>query len=376
MEFTINREVFLAGIQKTLGIVEKKTTMPILNNLLLKATEDRMMIMATDMEIGMVYNYETKVVSEGEITVSARKLYEMVREIQGDTIHLVKDEKNVVIITCNKVVYRILGIPADDYPVIDTIEGLDLFPVNGLLLKDLLQKTHFSVSNDETRKHLTGVFMEIEKIDGICTMRCISTDSHRLSLASSQEVFRAGCPSMEHLRDIIIPKKGVTEIIRIMDDNENDHLSVGFVKGFLILKNPRTFLKVSLIDADYPEYRRVIPADKGMVIKINREYLLHLLRRMCVLYSEKYNGVVMVLSHKRVSFNSINNDVGEANDEIEVEYYGEERHIGYNVLYLLDAVEAIDEDTIDWEINEEMRPTILRGSGNDNYFCIIMPLKI
>lgn len=114
MEFKIKREIFLSGIQKTLGIVEKKTTMPILNNLLLRAVQNKIKIMATDMEIGLVSNYETDVIREGEITVSARKLYEMVREIQGENIHVTKNEKNGVIITCNKAVYRIPGIPADD----------------------------------------------------------------------------------------------------------------------------------------------------------------------------------------------------------------------------------------------------------------------
>jgi len=376
MEFNIQRDIFLEGIQKTLGIVEKKTTMPMLNNLLLRAENDRIVIMATDLEVGMVYHYETDVVREGEITVSARKLYEMVREIQGDTIHVVKNDKNVVIITSHKAVYRILGLPSEDYPVVDKKDHINFYPVNGTVFMDLLRKTAFSISTDEMRKNLMGVLMETEQVNDACLLRFISTDGHRLSFASSSNAFKGGCLLTEGLKNIIIPKKGVGEILRLFEDTGNEAVFVGVEEGVFAVKSHRTFLRVSLIDADYPDYRRVIPSENGTVIPMHREDLLHAIRRMCVISSEKYNGVIMMLSYKKVSFHSINNDIGEANDEIAVDYEGNERNIGYNVRYLSDAIEAIDEEIVDMEIHEDMRPTIIRGKGNDHYFCIIMPLKI
>ena len=134
MEFNIKRDLFSVGIQKTLGIVEKKTTMPILSNLLLRAGQKRVTIMATDREIGLVADYEAEVLRDGEITLSARKLHEMVREIQGDTIHVIKNERDIVILTCNKATYRIPGIPADDYPVVADQEDIPFYKVNGCLL--------------------------------------------------------------------------------------------------------------------------------------------------------------------------------------------------------------------------------------------------
>ncbi|MCK9365066.1 MAG: DNA polymerase III subunit beta [Syntrophales bacterium] len=375
MEFNIKRDIFLSGIQKTLGIVEKKTTMPILNNLLLRAIPHRIKIMATDMEIGLVSNYETEVITEGEITVSARKLYEMVREIQGENIHVVKNEKNVVIITCNKAIYRILGLPADDYPVIEENDDFKFYKLKGNILKDLMRKTYFAISNDEMRKNLTGVLLETEKKDDSFVVRMVSTDSHRLSFAVA-DIKSDDFLITADYKNIIIPKKGVGEITRLLDENEAEYINLGVNNGLLIVKTDKTILKASLIDGDYPDYKRVIPANRGVIIKIERDKLLHAVRRMCVVSSEKYNGVIMTLSKGRVYFNSINNDIGEANDEIEVDYDGEERNIGYNVKYLADAVEVIEEEMVDFEINEDMRPTILRGAGNDSYFCIIMPLKI
>ncbi len=376
MEFTIKREVFLSGIQKTLGIVEKKTTMPILNNLLLRAEQDRIVIIATDLEVGMVYHYETEVTSEGEITISARKLYEMVREIQGEKIHVVKNEKNVVILSCNKAIYRILGVSSEDYPSVDKSDQVDFYPVNCVIFRELLKKTQFSISTDEMRKNLTGVLLETQKDDHACVLRLISTDGHRLAFASSSEMFKGDCLVTEGTKNIIIPKKGVGEIIRLLEDIDNEPVSLGVVQGVLMVKTYRTFLRVGLIDADYPDYRRVIPSDHGRVVRIKRELLLHAVRRMCVVSSDKYNGVIMMLLKNKVLLNSTNSDIGEANDELEIDYDGEERNIGYNVRYLSDAIEAIDEDMVDFEINEDMRPTVLRGSGNENYFCIVMPLKI
>ncbi len=375
MEFNIKRDVFLSGIQKTLGIVEKKTTMPILNNLLLRASQNKIWIMATDMEIGLVSNYETRVLKEGDITVSARKLYEMVREIQGENIHVKKNEKNVVILTCNKAVYRILGVPADDYPIIDKKDDFPFYKLKGGILRELMRKTYFAISNDEMRKNLNGVLLETEKINDSFFIRVVSTDGHRLSFASAA-IGDSDFLLTQTQKNVIIPKKGVVEILRLLEDNETEYISLGVDQGVVIVKTDRTFLRVSLIDGEYPDYKRVIPAGRGKVIRINRDQLLHAVRRMCVVSSERYNGMIMTLSQKKVSLNSINNDVGEANDEIEVEYDGEERNIGYNVRYLADAVEVIDEESVDFEINEEMRPTILRGTGNDTYFCIIMPLKI
>jgi DNA polymerase-3 subunit beta len=375
MEFNIKREVFLSGIQKTLGIVEKKTTMPILNNLLLRSDLNKITIMATDTEIGIISNYDADVVMEGEITVSARKLYEMVREIQGDTIHVVKNEKNVVVITCNKVVYRILGIVSDEYPKIEEKENFTFYNIKGSIMKDLMKKTYFSISTDMERKNLTGVLMETVKKDDSFVMNLISTDGHRLSFASAS-LGGGDFILTEAYKNIIIPKKGVGEIMHLLEDNEADYVSIGVDNGVLIVKTESTFLRVSLIDGDYPDYRRVIPAERGKIIKISRDKLLHAVRRMCVVSSERYNGMIMTLSFRKVSFKSINNDVGEADDEIDVEYEGEERNIGYNVKYLADAVEVIEEENIDFEINDEMRPTILRGTGNENFLCIIMPLKI
>ena len=372
MEFNIKRDLFSVGIQKTLGIVEKKTTMPILSNLLLRAGQNRVTIMATDREIGLVADYEAEVLRDGEITLSARKLHEMVREIQGETIHVIKNERDIVILTCNKATYRIPGIPADDYPVVADQEDIPFYKVKGGILKDLIRKTAFAMSTDEMRKTLCGVLMETEKTGETFLIRMVATDGHRLSMMK-METGEKDFLTME--KGVIIPRKGLGEIRRLVEDESGD-VFLGVRQGMCIVKTDHTLLKVSLVDGEYPDYRRVIPAEKGVILGIEKDKFLHALRRMSVISSDRYNGVIITLSPGKIVLNSNNPDVGEANDEIDVVYEGEGKSVGYNVTYLTDAIDVIDEERIDFEIGEGMKPGIVRAVGNENFFCIVMPLKL
>jgi DNA polymerase III subunit beta len=372
MEFNIKRDLFLGGIQKTLGIVEKKTTMPILSNLLIRTQENRIKIIATDREIGLVADYEAEIVREGDITLSARKLHEMVREIRGEMIHVSKDERDMVVLTCKKEMYRIPGIPADDYPVVAAQEELPMNKIKGSMLKEMIRKTAFAMSTDEMRKNLNGVFFETEHSGENLLIRMVATDGHRLAMMK-MNVGEDDFIIME--KGVIIPRKGLGEIRRLVEDVPGD-VFIGIRQGMCIVKTDHVLLKVSLVDGEYPDYKRVIPAEKGVVVGVEKDKLLHSLRRMSVISSERYNGVILTLSSGKVVLNSTNPDVGEANDEIEVSYEGEERSVGYNVTYLADAIEVIDEERVEFEIGVAMKPAVIRAVGNENYFCIVMPLKL
>jgi DNA polymerase-3 subunit beta len=372
MEFSIKRDIFLGGIQKTLGIVEKKTTMPILNNLLLRTDEQRLRIMATDREIGLVADYAAEVHREGDITLSAKKLHEMVREIQGEMILVSKSDRDVVTLTCNKAVYRLPGIPADDYPVVVDHEEVTLHKIKGTVLRELIRKTSFAMSTDEMRRNLNGVFLETGVEEEVSWISMVATDGHRLAtmkLAPGERDFLV----LE--KGVIVPRKGLGEIRRLLED-EAGEVMLGVRQGVLILKTDHTLLRVSLIEGEYPDYRRVIPTEKGIELTVEKEKLLRALRRMSVISSDRYNGVVLTVMEGRIVLNSTNPDVGEANDEIEIEYQGEERSVGYNVTYLADAVEVVDEERILLEVGEGMKPGVVRAVGNEDYLCIVMPLKL
>lgn len=369
MEFKINREIFLGGIQKTLGIVDKKTTIPILNNILLRAESNKINIIATDREIILISDYEADIVEEGEITISAKKIYEMVREIQGEVINFIQ-KNNVVKISAQRAFYKMPGLPAEDFPSITDQEDIPLFKVPGNAIKDLIHKTSFAMATDETRKNLNGVLLE-EGMDGVNHfLRMVATDGHRLALAKNiipAHFFKAG-------KGVIIPRKGLMEIKKIIDENED--VKIGLHKNMFIVQTENTLLKVSLVDADYPDYKKVIPTEKGMTVTLKRESLLHALRRMSVVSSERYGGVILSFSQGKLTLNSTNLDVGEATEEIDIDYEGDVIDSGFNVNYLIDAISVVNQEHIIFEVGSGLKPSMIKQAEGDQYLCIIMPLKI
>jgi DNA polymerase III subunit beta len=369
MEFKINRNTFLDGIQKTLGIVEKKTTMPILNNVLLTAEHNKLKITATDREISLISDYDAEIAEKGEITLSAKKLYEMVREIQGEEIYFIKNN-NVVKISCQRAVYKIPGLPADDFPSITDDQDVKLYNIKGTILKDLIGKTSFAMAADEMRKNLNGVLLEASSEGMNHFFRMVATDGHRLALAKIE----TGEFCTEMAKGIIIPRKGLLEVKKIID--ENDSIGIGLSKNMLIVKTQNTLLKVSLVDAEYPDYKRVIPAEKGIGVTLEKESFLHALRRMNVVSSERYSGVILSFSNGKMTLNSINLDVGEAMEEIDINYNGDDVDVGFNVNYLIDAISVINKDNILFEVGLGLKPSVIKPADDDNFLCIVMPLKI
>ena len=372
MEFKIKKNIFLSGIQKTLGIVDRKTTMPILNNILIRTEEGRIKIVATDKELGLISRYDADVIQPGDITLSAKKLYEMIRELQGDEIHLVKQENHQVTLTSQKVLYKIHGLPADDFPNVLEADDITYYKIQGAVLRDLIRLTFFAVSTDEMRVNLNGVFFETEDSINGPRLKMSATDGHRLAMAYSQPGEHGGL-ILE--KGLILPRKGLQEIRKIVEE-ETDEVMIGVDHGMFFVKTKDTVLKVSLIDGEYPDYRRVVPVDEGTLLRFDRGAVLHALKRMNVMSSERYNGVILTLAENRLILNSTNPDVGEANDEIEVAYEGEEIRVGYNVNYMIEAIEVVDDAEVLFEMRPGMKPGVVRTVGDDHYACVVMPLKV
>lgn len=369
MEFLIKRNVFLEGIQRTLGIVDRKTTIQILNNVLIKAENEKVRIIATDREISLIADYDAKVITPGEITIGARKLFEMIREIEGDQINFKKLENDWVNIICEKIVYRIPGISADDFPDVADEGDIDFFKIERGVLKEMIGKIFFAISTDEMRANLNGVYLELK--EGCISM--VSTDGHRISIVNME--LKDEISEDQRIEGIIIPRKGVNEIRRLVE-NGKENAEMGVKEGKYILKLDDIVLRVGLIEETYPDYRRVIPRDKGVEIRVDKHQILHSLRRMDVMSSERYSGVKIALVDNKMILNSTNPDVGEANDEIDISYEGAGMEIGYNVKYLIDAIDVIDENLVSFEMRDDEGAGIIRQAGADNYMCVIMPIKL
>ena len=368
MNFSIKRDVFLNGIQRNLGIVERKTTLPILNNILIKTKHEQIRIVATDREIGLISHYDAKVITPGEITVAARKLFEMVREIEGDVIDFKVIENNWVNVTCGKMIYKIPGISADDFPEVLDIENIEPVKMKCSVLKNIIEKTFFAISNDEMRPNLNGLFFKVT--EGMIDV--VATDGHRLSLVNVP--LESDSDDNINIKGVIIPRKGVSEIRKLVDDG--DYVEVCVMDSVYVVRKQNTTLRISLIDSEYPDYKRVIPENEGVEIQLDKNQILHSLRRMSVMSTERFSGVKIEVYNQRMVLTSTNPDVGEAKDEIDVSYNGDQLEAGYNVRYLIDAMEPIDENMVSFEVRGDEGPGVIRSAGNKDYMCIVMPVKL
>jgi DNA polymerase-3 subunit beta len=278
-----------------------------------------------------------------------------------------------VTVTSQKIIYKISGLPADDFPsVLDDRGEVSFHNIKGQLIEGLIKRTSFAMSGDEMRKNLSGVFFETVSDAGKNRIRMVATDGHRLAMANA-DIGEADFLKLE--KGIIIPRKGLGEIRRLIE-NAPEEILVGVRQGMCIVKTDSTMLRVSLVDAEYPDYNRIIATEKGVMVKFEKDAILHALRRMSVVSSERYSGVIIALADGKMLLESTNPDVGEAKEEIEVAYHNKDISVGYNVKYLIDAIEVIDEGEVAFEIGAGMKPGIIRSVNNDDYMCIIMPLKV
>lgn len=364
MKFSIERGIFLSGIQKTLGIVERKTTLPILNNLLIKTESEKIRIVATDREIGLISYYDAKIITPGSITVAARKLFEMVREIEGDIVDFEVMDNNWVNVTCGKIIYKIPGISADDFPEVSDIEDSKPLTIPCGVLKNIIEKTFYAISTDEMRPNLNGIFFKVS--GGMIDV--VATDGHRLSLVT--------VPLKDDYSTdgVIIPRKGVSEMRKLVEDGES--VDICLKDGVYVVRKNDTTLRISLIEADYPDYNRVIPKEGGVEIHLDKNQMLHSLRRMSVMSNERFSGVKIEINDRRMILTSTNPDVGEAKDEIDVSYNGDPMEVGYNVRYLIDAMDPIDENIVSFEVRSGDGPGVIKTAGKNDYMCIVMPIKL
>jgi DNA polymerase-3 subunit beta len=352
MEFTIKKNIILDGIKNTLGVVSNKTTLPILNNVLVVAT-DKIKIIATDREISLITLHEATVSVCGETTISARKLYELLREIESEYVEF-KLIGNQMTITGGKAVFKIPTISTEDYPSIkEDSEGF--FKISGKKLDDMISKTVFAISTDEMRPQLSGAYFKCA--EGMAEM--VSTDGHRLAI-SNKEIDSISTPG------IIIPKKGLIEISKFA---EVDNIEMA-ISDRCIVRSGDSTLIVSLIDSEFPDYNRIIPQDKDGVA-INRDEMISSLKRINVVSSERFSSVKIEIAENKITFSSSNPDIGEAKDEIDIEYNGEPLVAGFNIRYLIEAFSSASEP-VSFSINGT-GPSVVKSEG---YKCIVMPVNL
>jgi DNA polymerase-3 subunit beta len=369
MELKIAVSELSKALHRVQGIVEKKTTMPILANVLLETRDKGVLrVSATNLEIGLTGSYTADVVEPGSITLGGRSLHDIVRSLPGETVTLKRTANNWVEITCGKVSYKLVGIGAEGYPQLPRFEEVDFFPIEGRVFREMIDKTLYSVSNDETRYALMGVFCEPTK--GSPGLRMVSTDGHRLSVIERP---MSKMPAMK--RGVIIPKKGVAELRRLLDEGDGGG-RLGFVDNSAVFERDGLTLTMQLLEGQFPDYQQVIPTSFSRRAVVSRAQLFDALKRTSLLSPDKAQGVRVDFAPGLVALSAHNPDMGEAREELEAEYTGEPLKIGFNFKYLMDVMAVLDDDQIELQLSDPLSPGVVVPVGREGFRAIVMPMRL
>ncbi len=368
MKFSIHRDPLLEALQKTQSVVEKRNTVPILANILCTVKGNNLSLCATDLEVGVKISLPVEVQQEGKITLSAKHFADIVKELPHKQLDITRKDNNWVEIVCGKSRFNIVSLSADEYPALPNFEEKEYSDARVESLKEMIDRTSFAVSTDATRYHLNGVFLEPLENK---LMRMTATDGHRLSFVD-QELF-AKLPEIK--RGVIVPKKGLAELRKLLDQGENS-IGLAFERGYVFAQINGTYLFIRLIEGEYPDYRQVIPRSANRLVKMNRESLNAALKRVSLLAHEKSRGVKLSLQESLLTISSSNPDMGEAREEIDVEYQGDPIDIGFNAKYLLDCLAVVPSEALEFHFKDRLSPGILRSADQPNHTYVIMPMRI
>lgn len=373
MKIQIDKKEFLNLLSRTQNIVEKRNTMPILVNVLIEAQDDRLKVFATDLEVSLTDEIKVEVYQAGKVAVNAKNLHDIIKELPEGPISLSKKENNWLEIKQNKSVFNIVGISADEYPVFPTYTSNDFIKVEAKTLYEMIEKTIYSVSNDETRYHLNGVFFEKVNHNGQQNYRMVATDGHRLSLVDRvvDDVNGDKLPSA----GVIIPRKGLHEVRKILEPAQG-YVEMAFEGSQLVVRSQSTVLMVRLIEGKYPNYQKLIPPTLNFKMTAKKESLLSTLKRVSLLSNQKSKGVTLSLDKGQLEISSNNPDLGDAKEEIEVQYDGEPMKIGFNARYILDILGTIGDELVSIELSGQLSPGIIRPAHDSSYTCVVMPMRI
>ena len=310
----------------------------------------------------------------GTLTVSARKLFEIIKELRDGEIELATSENNWLTIQAGKSQFKIVSLSAGDYPALPAIDKEGLTPLTSSNLLELIRKTLFAAGDNDARYILNGLLVTLVTGDKKTTLRLVGTDGHRLAVAE-QEV-AAGSKDAPREIKAIIPKKAAHEIRRLLEEGGDGEPLIGFTKKLMIFRKSGLLLTSSLMEGNYPNYQQVIPKESDKRILIDRVELEGACRRVAVLARDKANAVKVTFSRGTVTLYANNPDYGEATEELPAEYKGETLSTGFNARYLLDAFGVMDGQQISLQMDNPLSPCLIQERESPGFKCVVMPIKI
>ena len=372
MKATINKNVVLPVLAKIQGLTGRKTNLAITTNILIQTGESGISISATDLETGFEGFYPAQIETQGIIAINARKLYEIVRDFPSEDIYVNEIENHWIEIGNQNVEYHIVGLNPDDFPEIPKIEDVEFFEIEAASFAKMIEKVVIiSGASDDTRAHITGIYAERIEQENKKIFRFVSTDGSRLSMADCLFNKEFNLPAGSN---VLIPKKGLVEVAKFLEAEGT--VLIGIKDNNFIVKKEKETLIIRLLEGDFPEYSDIVVKKDGTDIQLDRQLFLMMLKRMSILSSDEYKGVIFNFSEDKLLINSTNPDIGESKEDMEIDYKGNAIEVMYNPKFFIDTLGVINEDNILLNIIDEEKPCKIEGENDKTYLSVVMPMRI
>jgi DNA polymerase-3 subunit beta len=370
MEISVKREDLLHGLYLVQGVVERRTPQPVLAHVLIESDDSHVAMSATDMEVGLRCRVPAKVKKGGAITANARKLYEIAREVTADEMTLKVSTAGWVDLHAGRSKFKVVSLEPKDFPALPLGPGASggaTIKIAAGTLREMIDKTLFAVSTDETRFNLSGVYLE----SGEGGLRMVATDGHRLAMI--ERTLKA--PTLP--KGVIMPRKGLVEVRKLLEQAEEAELTLVVAEKDVRVQAEDVSFFMRLVEGEFPDYKQVIPGSTRSKVRVSREDFLGALRRIALLASERSHGVKLTLQKGTMELAASNPEQGEASEDLEVSYSGEPMTVGFNARYLLDVlgVHAAG-DMVEIGLTDEVGPGVLHGSQDATFTYVLMPMRL
>ncbi len=371
MNITVGSEDFLRVLGRTQGVVDRRHSMAILTNLVIEAGSGEISVVATDLEVSLRQTLAAKVTEPGTVALSARKLFEIVRESTSAEVTVRSLDSHWVGVSYGRSNFRLMGIDASEHPGMPSsspgAEASASFELETGELAEIIEKTLFAVSHDDTRSNLAGVHLDSGGKKG--TIRLVATDGHRLAVIDRKA--KGSSPK----EGVILPRKGLSEVLKVLPEVTGT-VSVRLAGNEAVIDLPGCTLSMRLVEGTFPDYKQVIPKESVNIVQVDRDAFLQTVRRVSLLSSEKARGIRLGLGPGRMEISANNPDLGEASEDLEVEYGGPDLEIGFNARYILDVLQVFPESSkVEIGLGDQLSPGVIKGT-DPGYAYVVMPMRI
>ncbi|SDG55348.1 DNA polymerase III, beta subunit [Limimonas halophila] len=372
MKLTIDRAALLKALGHVQSVVERRNTIPILANVLITAGEETLGLTATDMDLTVEESVAAEVAQAGATTAPAHTLYDIVRKLpDGTQVELATESGGGQMrLTAGRSTFQLATLPKEDFPNVAGGELPQRFELSGAELRNLVDRTRFAISTEETRYYLNGIYLHATKSGDAQVLRGVATDGHRL--ARFETALPEGAPGMP---GVIVPRKTVNELRKLIDDSE-ESVEVALSDSKIRFSFGATVLTSKLIDGTFPDYERVIPSGNDKVMTVDRKAFHAGVDRVSTISTEKSRAVKLTIGDGTLTVSATSPDNGHASEELEIDYNGDQIEVGFNSRYLLDIAERIDGGTAQFSLSDAASPTIVRDVSDGSALYVLMPMRV